>query len=319
VRPAAEHKPNISFALTVVAVASTAAGLAAAYGLASAGVGGIDGFGGLLRFREDGARVEAYGLALVVGFAGTVVLTVGSLVSSGRSPLIVHAANLTAKTTLVAAAVFMFVFSDLSQFEAKSLTYRAVLYPLLAFMFPVIHVLRGAQAPYPGIMDLCLTFAVTFDILSNDLHYYGNWKDWDDLVHFFNSLPIMVVIVVPILALEDRGYIRLGLWGSLLFGFTIYATVHALWEMAEFLLDEYAGTNLQPGGMAEATGNNLSSLGGAFLAVAMIWWWHAQETLRRLVVSPFAMIMGPSTMGLEGAQSERYAGSSDMEDPSKAI
>jgi hypothetical protein len=256
----------------------------------------------LLRFREDGTGVEIYGVGLVIGFGATIVLTIGALASAGSSSIITLAANIMAKTTLVAAAIFMFVFSDLSQFEAKSLTYRAVLYPTLAFMLPLAYLLRRRDGPYPGVMDLCLTFAVTFDIVSNDLHYYGTWKNWDDLVHFFNSLPIMVVIVVPILALEDRGYLRLGLGLSLVFGFTIYATLHSLWEMSEFLLDEYAGTNLQPGGMAEATGNNLNSLAAALIAALMIWWWDRQGRLQPNVVRPFVALF-------DGLGTARSAGS----------
>jgi hypothetical protein len=300
---AVKQGPDIPSMPTLAAMAVTAAGLSAVYVLAAADAGRTDGFSGLLRFREDGRGVEVYGLALVVGFSATVVLLVGSFVSAGENRLVMQAGNLAAKLTLLAAAVFMFVFSDLPQFEAKSLTYRAVLYPLLALMFPVTYVVRGRGHPYPGMMDLCLTFAVTFDIVSNDLHYYGTWKDWDDLVHFFNSLPIMVVIVIPILALELQGHLRLGLWLSLLFGLTIYASIHALWEMSEFLLDEFAGTNLQPGGMAEATGNNLSSLGGAVVALAMIWWWDARGNLKPYIVLPLASLMGSSGVALSGRAS----------------
>ena len=88
--------------------------------------GDREGIGGVLRFREDGADVTVLGSAILVLFVGTTSLGAGACASPRGSGL-AAAAALLAKLTLVVAVVFMFVFPDLSQFEAKSLTWRAIL------------------------------------------------------------------------------------------------------------------------------------------------------------------------------------------------
>jgi hypothetical protein len=138
------------------------------------------------------------------------------------------------------------------------------------------------------LFDLCLTFALTFDIVSNDLHWYGTWLHWDDNVHFWNSLPIMVVIVGALLALESAGRVRLGFWGAIIFAFCIYALIHSLWEMEEYALDRYAGTNLQPGGMEEATRNNMSSLLAALLTTGVFLWWRRLGALESELAAPLS-------------------------------
>lgn len=275
--------------------------LAGAYAAAATGVHEPVDLQGLLRFRDDGRDVTVYGLILVFLFAGSLTLTCGGLATAGRQRLVVNGANLAVKLTLLAAVIFMLAFPDLSQFDGKSLTYRAVLYPLLGCLIPALYRLRGMHSPYPALTDLCLSFTLVFDIVSNDLHYYGTWTDWDDIVHFWNSIPFIVVVAAPLLALDRQGTIRLGFWAASFFALTTYATLHSFWEMEEFLLDRYAGTNLQPGGMEEATGNTLAGLGGAVLGTAMLWFWRFEGALNLSLSDPLAAFFNQ----LKPARSEK--------------
>lgn len=271
---------------SAVAISLASIAVCVAYAVAVADVRGATGFGGLLRFREDGMAVTLYGLTLMATFLLVFVLCCGVWATGGAQPQLTFVANLLVKAALLLAVVFMFAFSDLSQFEGKSLTYRAILYPLLAFLVPFLYFAKRLGRIYPGVFDLSLSFALTFDIVSNDLHYYGTWLHWDDFVHFFNSIPIMIVIAGPILALERRGRIALGFPLAVVFALTIYISLHALWEMEEFLLDRFAGTNLQPGGMEEATRNNLASMGGALVGIGLLVWWKMKGTLDSGLVVP---------------------------------
>jgi hypothetical protein len=230
--------------------------------------------------------LEAYGLVLLALSVGVVTLLVGVLVSAGRERGIAIAAAVMCKVLLVLAVAFMFAFPDLSQFEGKSLTYRAILYPTLAFSIPVGYMLGGQRGTYPLLFDVCLTFALSFDIASNDLHWYGTWRHWDDAVHFWNSFPIMVLIFGSLLAIERAGTIRLGCWGRFVFAFCIYALIHTLWEMEEFALDRFLGTNLQPGGMEEASRNNLAGLIAALMSGALFLRWHRIDALDAMLAAP---------------------------------
>jgi hypothetical protein len=269
--------------LVVAAAAALLAGLSAG---AAAGAGGEHGLAGLLGFREDGNDVGALGLVVMGWFFAGVALTCGSLAGAGRERTLTAVGNASIKVTLLIAVIFMFAFPDLSQFENKSLTLRAVFYPLLALAPYALYRVRGAAGRFPTVLDLCLSFALTFDIVSNDLHWYGRWTHWDDFIHFVNSVPLMVLIVAPLLLLERRGIIRLGFWGAVLFALTIYTSLHAVWEMYEFFMDRFAGTELQPGGMEEATRNNVAGLAGSFLGVMLLWWWQRIGSLEDALARP---------------------------------
>lgn len=237
-------------------------------------------------FRHEDRGVAAEGTLLLTLFAASLAFTVGAFAAGGQSPRHTTAANVTVKATLLAAVAFMFAFPDLPQFEHKSLTARAILYPALAAAMPLSYAARRMRCPYPVFVDLCWSLALTVDIVGNDLHWYGNWKHWDDAVHLLNTLPIMFVIVAATLVLDRRGIVRIGFWGAAIFGLTLYTSLHGFWEVSEHLTDRIAGTRLQPGGMEEATRNTLSSVVGSLIAVLLLFWWSRSGFLERSFVAP---------------------------------
>lgn len=58
------------------------------------------------------------------------------------------------KIALVAAIVFMSTQSDLPQFENKSLTLRAVLYPIFSLAVAASYYLKGKKGDYPHLLDV---------------------------------------------------------------------------------------------------------------------------------------------------------------------
>ncbi len=238
-------------ALTVTALVAVTLGAICV--AAAAGAGSESGLPGVLRFRQQSSGVEALGLAVLALFVLASAASCGALSTGARQRRLTLIADALLKITLLVAVAFMFKFPGLPQFESKSLTLRAVFYPVLACAPFALYRLRGARGSFPTVLDLCLTFAMTFDIVSNDLHWYGTWKHWDDFVHFMNSVPFLVLIVAALLLLERHGTIRLGFWGAALVALAVYTSAHALWEMYEFSMDRFTGTELQPGGMEEAT------------------------------------------------------------------
>ncbi|MEX1022225.1 MAG: hypothetical protein WD058_03660 [Dehalococcoidia bacterium] len=278
-------------AIEVAVAAAVVVALAALVALAWADEGD-DGVGGVLRFFEDGRGVQVVGLALLAGFILSTGALVGSWAGAGASRTLSVAGVVLVRVLLLAAVIFMFAFPDLSQFEAKSLTWRTIVYPSIAAIVPVTYALRGRQGPYPLLFDMSLVFGVTFDIVSNDLHWYGTWTWFDDFLHVTNSIPLMVVVGLLVLALERRGRLVRGFWGAVLFAYLAYFAVHGLWEVQEYLLDEYLGTELQPGGMAEATTNNIGGLAGAALGVALLWYWRRRGRLDAAGVTPVAALFG---------------------------
>jgi hypothetical protein len=244
--------------------------------------------GFLMWFRHEGRGVAGEGTLLFCLFGVAIALTCGAFASGGHARLFETAANVAMKLTLLAAAAFMIAFPDLPQFENKSLIVRAILYPVLAALIPAAYAIRHVRGRYPTLIDLCWTLALANDIVGNDLHWYGNWRHWDDTVHFLNAVPIMFILFAGVMTVERRGVIRVGIWGGALFALALYTSLHGCWETAEFLMDRYTGTELQPGGMAEATRNNLSSILGSLVAVALLWFWERSGFIERSFVGPLA-------------------------------
>jgi hypothetical protein len=209
-------------------------------------------------------------------------------VKRGKEPAMraVAVLNVGIKIALVAAIVFMFTHPDLPQFESKSLTLRAVLYPIFSLAVAAGYYLKGMKGDYPHLLDVLWSFTFTFDIVSNDAHLYGSYENYDDLVHFINAVPFMFVAVGLLLSLERLNKFRLGYWGVILVGFTAFVAFHAIWEMYEHSMDRFLGTNLQPGGMVEATDNNFFAIVGALLAVAILSYWRSVRAFEAHFLSP---------------------------------
>ena len=284
--------PDTTRGAIVRAAIATLAAAAAMAALAIASERDTPRLGFLLWFRQEGRGVSGEGTLLLAVFAASLALTVGAFAAGGHVRWTETVANVAVKVALAGAVAFMLTFPDLPQFENKSLTARAIAYPLLAAVIPVTYAIRGMRSPYPTLVDLCWSLSLTVDIVGNDLHWYGNWKHWDDTVHFLNTLPIMFVLVTLALVLERRGIMRIGQLTAIVFALAIYTSLHGFWEMGEYLMDRYAGTELQPGGMEEATRNNLSSMLGSVVAVALVWWWSASGFLERSFVGPLAAFAG---------------------------
>ena len=296
-RPSSAGRVAPGWRRAVLAAVGTAILLCAVFVAAERGVPRL---GFLLWFRHEGRGVDAEGVALLVVFAAATTLMIGAFASAGGAAAFALLANTAMKLALLAAVAFMLAHPDLPQFENKSLTLRAVFYPLLALSVPFLYWLRGAPGRYPALLDLAWSFTLTLDIVSNDLHWYGNWKHWDDVVHFVNSIPLAALIIVFLLALERRGRIRLGFWGASAVGLAVYAALHNQWEINEFLMDRFAGTELQPGGMAEATRNNLWSLAGSVAAICPLLYFKREGTFDRALVEPLVAL----TFGLQATEGE---------------
>jgi hypothetical protein len=196
--------------------------------------------------------------------------------------------NLGIKIALVVAIVFMFTHPELPQFENKSLTLRAVLYPLFSLMVAAGYYLKGMKGDYPHLLDVLWSFTFTFDIVSNDAHLYGSYENYDDLVHFINAVPFMFGVVGLLLSLERLNKFRLGYWGVILVGFTAFVAFHGVWEIYEHSMDRFLETNLQPGGMVEATDNNFFAIVGALLAVTILYYWQKTRSFEVYLISPIS-------------------------------
>ena len=100
-----------------------------------------------------------------------------------------------------------------------------------------------------------------------------------------------------LLSLERLNRFRLGYWGVVLAAFVTFVAFHAVWEMYEHSMDRFFGTNLQPGGMVEATDNNFFAIVGALLALAILHYWHRARSFEAYLVAPTSGYLGRLFVG----------------------
>lgn len=199
---------------------------------------------------------------------------------------VVAVLNIAVKLVLVWAIVFMLTNPDLPQFEAKSLTWRAAVYPIMTLLVAAGYYWRRMKGSYPHLADLLWSFTFTFDIVSNNLHLYGTYANYDDIVHFINAIPYMLVLISLLLSLERLDSIKMGYAGAVFWAFTLFLALHFIWEVSEHLFDRFLGTELQPGGMVEATDNSIAAAAGALVAIVVLHYWRRTRAFESLLFYP---------------------------------
>ncbi len=141
--------------------------------------------------------------------------------------------NIALKVLLALLLTHAAVYSELPQYQNKAVPLRLIFYPIAAaltyLVFRLIFKKRFAREPYPYIIDLCVTFVVTFDLLGNTIGFYDKITWWDDLMHFFLSIPWVIV----------AGYF---IRGKKVPAWAFFATVvaygacsHIVWEVLEYI------------------------------------------------------------------------------------
>jgi hypothetical protein len=150
---------------------------------------------------------------------------------STRSVSNAVALDVALKLALVGLLVFAVARPDLPQFHGKSMTGRAIGYPIAALVVPVAWWLlsRGRPRRYPFAVDILLVLPFLIDMAGNAANLYDTVSWWDDANHFFNWAILVAGFGVLLLAT------RLDRWP--IFGLAVgFGAVTAiLWELLEYI------------------------------------------------------------------------------------
>ncbi len=169
------------------------------------------------------------------------------------------------RVSLVLAIAVSVAFPSWEQFAGKGMAFRAPFYLLPLIVVPLVWKLRGANPPYPHLVDALIVAPFLMDTLGNVFNFYNNFDVTDDVLHFVNWVLLMGGVT---LAFARTGLTRLTAW-SLGWGFGGLAIIW--WEAAEWLVQELgtAGLGLTYG---DTIGDLiLSSTGGAVGSALAIW------------------------------------------------
>ena len=137
--------------------------------------------------------------------------------------------DIAVKVALIALLAHAVLNPDLQQYSGKAMLGRALTYPIVVFLVPVIWWLRFRGRPYPVVVDLLITAPFLIDVAGNALDLYDSIWWWDDINHFVNWMLITAAVA---LVLRTSGLGRLNCF-CLAVGFAAVSAI--LWEFAEYI------------------------------------------------------------------------------------
>ncbi|MDX6481543.1 MAG: hypothetical protein QOG85_2053 [Gaiellaceae bacterium] len=151
-----------------------------------------------------------------------------SIRSGSRAAL---ALDLAVKLALFALLAYAVSNQNLPQFHGKSMTGRAIGYPLAALAVPVAWwiVSRRRRVAYPFAVDILVVLPFLIDTAGNAANLYDTVTWWDDVNHLVN----WAILVAGLGTLLLRT--RLGRWPLWGLGVGFGATTAILWELLEYV------------------------------------------------------------------------------------
>jgi hypothetical protein len=140
------------------------------------------------------------------------------------------AVDLALKVALVGLLIFAAAREDLPQFHGKSMTGRAIGYPLATLVVPVAWFVlsRRRRVRYPVVVDILVVLPFVIDMAGNAANLYDTISWWDDLNHFVNWAILVAAFGILLLSTSLERWPIFGL--AVGFG----AVTAILWELIEY-------------------------------------------------------------------------------------
>ena len=146
-------------------------------------------------------------------------------------PVWVVVADLVAKVLLLLAVSRVALDPGWGNLEGKAPVARAVTYPMLGLLVPLLHALRvpgGARRTYPWGADLLVTLPAFSDLLGNRLDLYDRVPSVDDVIHLGNTAALSAGVLLL------SGAAAAPLWHRLEVAVAAGLTLSLAWELWEF-------------------------------------------------------------------------------------
>jgi hypothetical protein len=163
----------------------------------------------------------------------------------------------------VGLLAFAVVRQDLPQFHGKSMTGRALGYPVAALVVPVVWWAWRRRPPYPHLVDMLVVAPFVVDMAGNAANLYDTISWWDDLNHFVN----WAILTAGVAMLLRRT--SLDRWP--LFGIAVgFGAVSAIvWELLEYVTFIRNSPELQTA-YTDTLGDLALGLSGSIVAAALV-------------------------------------------------
>ena len=119
---------------------------------------------------------------------------------------------------------------------------------MLVLLFVPVFTKKVFKILIPNSLYIVFTiFCFCAIILGDVKDFFGTYRHWDSMLHFSSGMMLAVFgfILVNTLNHTKKGHVRLSPFFFAATAFCFVMTVQSLWEICEFLCDEWFGLNAQ--------------------------------------------------------------------------
>jgi len=112
------------------------------------------------------------------------------------------------------------------------------------------------------------------------LHMYGQFFWWDDVAHSVYGIIMAFGVVLWLELMKTRKSVKFPPIAQVLFVFSLVVSVATLWEICEFLSDQWFGTWSQNGSLFDTMLDTIeATLGGLVVCAWYLWYLRPKRTV----------------------------------------
>lgn len=172
--------------------------------------------------------------------------------------------------TLIGAFVFSVIRAEWMTAFISAFTFLLTLAPFGIQRRYNIHV------PH-GFMVFIVLFLYGALFLGEVQDFYERFWWWDVLLHGGSALGIGLIAFVILLMLYQGEKITARPVVISFFAFSFAVAIGALWEIVEFTIDQFLGTNLQKSGLVDTMWDLIVDVAGAAVAAVSGYWYLVRK------------------------------------------
>ena len=141
-------------------------------------------------------------------------------------------------------------------------TFCAVSAMVLALLPRGFSLISGLRMP-PGLATGVLAYSLCALVLGEMVGFYTTFGWWDVALHLVAAAVLSVLGMALCLLVTAGGSPRTAIWLLAVLAFSFSMMVGAMWELLEFAIDFFFGTNAQRSGLPDTMGDTIANLVGA--------------------------------------------------------
>jgi len=164
---------------------------------------------------------------------------------------------------MLGGAVMTFLKQDWLHLGTSLFTFVASFAPLLFERVFKVRLPAAFQVSYVAFIFLSMFLGEVF-------YVYGNFWQWDDIIHFSAGILIALGAVTWLTALTRQfKEIKVPVWLQVVFVYGVVQSIIVLWELVEFGSDQIFGTTSQ-GDLIDTMWDLVDGTAGAFIVCILL-------------------------------------------------